>query len=52
MSMEQAIRDFRKQFKFETAVEFRKQSEANPSYIGKILSALRGVFGGHDVKSE
>ena len=33
----------------ETSVEFRKQSEANPSYIGKILSALRNTFGGHDV---
>ena len=33
----------------ETAVEFRKQSETNPSYIGKVLSALRGIFGGHNV---
>ncbi|TSC79832.1 MAG: 6-phosphogluconate dehydrogenase [Parcubacteria group bacterium Gr01-1014_29] len=33
----------------ETSVEFRKQSETNPSYIGKILSALRNTFGGHDV---
>lgn len=32
------------------AVEFRKQSETNSSYMGKILSALRNTFGGHDVK--
>ncbi|MDZ4229807.1 MAG: decarboxylating 6-phosphogluconate dehydrogenase, partial [Candidatus Veblenbacteria bacterium] len=29
------------------ALEFRKQSEHNPSYTGKILSALRQQFGGH-----
>lgn len=32
-----------------TSVEFRKQSELSPSYIGKVLSALRNTFGGHDV---
>ncbi|TSC72243.1 MAG: Uncharacterized protein G01um101470_385 [Parcubacteria group bacterium Gr01-1014_70] len=36
----------------EAAVEFRKQSQANPSYIGKVLTALRGVFGGHEVSSK
>ncbi len=34
----------------EASVLFRDQSEKNPSYIGKIVSALRGQFGGHDVK--
>jgi len=27
--------------------EFRKNSEKNPSYAGKVLSALRNRFGGH-----
>lgn len=31
------------------SLEFRKQSENNPSYTGKVLSALRNQFGGHDV---
>lgn len=31
----------------EGALEFRRQSEANPSYTGQILSALRNAFGGH-----
>lgn len=30
--------------------EFRQQSKNNPSYIGKVVSALRGQFGGHSVK--
>ncbi len=34
------------------ALEFRKQSKGNPTYTGKILSALRGQFGGHAVKKE
>jgi 6-phosphogluconate dehydrogenase len=33
----------------EEAVKFRKLSQKNPSYIGKILSALREQFGGHKV---
>ncbi len=33
----------------ETAFKFRMQSKRNPSYIGKILSALRNQFGGHSV---
>ena len=31
------------------AVEFRRQSQEHPSYIGKVLSALRNQFGGHTV---
>jgi 6-phosphogluconate dehydrogenase len=31
----------------EGSVKFRKQSEKKPSYTGKVLSALRGQFGGH-----
>jgi 6-phosphogluconate dehydrogenase len=31
----------------ESALEFRKQSLKNPSYTGRILSALRNQFGGH-----
>jgi len=33
----------------EEALKFRKQSAKNPSYTGKILSALREQFGGHSV---
>ncbi|MCR4328729.1 MAG: glucose-6-phosphate dehydrogenase [Patescibacteria group bacterium] len=32
----------------EGALEFRKQSQENPSYTGKVVSALRHEFGGHD----
>lgn len=35
----------------EGALEFRVLSEQNPSYTGKILSALREQFGGHSVKN-
>lgn len=34
----------------EDALAFRQESENNPSYPGRILSALRGQFGGHDTK--
>lgn len=34
----------------EGALQFRIDSEKNPSFTGKILSALRNQFGGHDVK--
>lgn len=34
----------------EDSFEFRKQSQKKPSYTGKILSALRGQFGGHKIK--
>jgi len=30
------------------ALEFRVQSQKNPSYTGKIISALRNQFGGHE----
>lgn len=33
----------------EKSLDFRKQSHIKPSYIGKIVSALRGQFGGHKV---
>lgn len=33
----------------EGAVNFRMQSEKKPGYTGKILSALRNQFGGHEV---
>jgi 6-phosphogluconate dehydrogenase len=29
------------------ALEFRKESERDPSYAGQVLSALRNRFGGH-----
>ena len=32
----------------ERALEFRIQSQKNPSYTGKIISALRNQFGGHE----
>lgn len=31
----------------EGALEFRKQSQNNPSYTGRVISALRHEFGGH-----
>jgi len=34
----------------EDALKFRIESEKNPSYTGKILSALRNQFGGHSLK--
>jgi len=36
----------------EQSLEFRKQSQNNPSYTGQVLSALRGQFGGHPVKKD
>lgn len=36
----------------EEAFKFRIASEKNPSYTGKIVSALREQFGGHDVKGK
>ena len=35
----------------ETSLAFRNQSATHPSYTGKVLSALRNTFGGHDIKS-
>ncbi len=34
----------------EEAVKFRIESEKNPSFAGKILSAMRNQFGGHSIK--
>jgi glucose-6-phosphate 1-dehydrogenase len=34
----------------EAALQFRIDSEKNPSYVGRLLSALRGQFGGHMIK--
>lgn len=34
----------------EGALNFRIKSQNNPSYTGKVLSALRNQFGGHEVK--
>lgn len=33
----------------EGALTFRIESQNHPSYVGRVLSALRGQFGGHDV---
>ncbi|MEI7511279.1 MAG: decarboxylating 6-phosphogluconate dehydrogenase [Candidatus Peregrinibacteria bacterium] len=35
----------------EGSVNFRKQSEGNPSFTGQVVSALRNQFGGHEVKA-
>jgi 6-phosphogluconate dehydrogenase len=32
------------------ALEFRLHSQNNPSYTGKLISAMRNQFGGHEVK--
>jgi len=34
----------------EGSFQFRVDSENNPSYIGKVLSMLRNMFGGHSIK--
>jgi len=34
----------------QAALDFRIQSQANPSYTGKLVSAMRNQFGGHDVR--
>jgi 6-phosphogluconate dehydrogenase len=34
----------------ESSAQFRTESEKRPSYTGKILSALRNQFGGHEAK--
>ena len=33
----------------ETALQFRIDSQHNPSYIGQMLSGMRNAFGGHEV---
>ncbi len=35
----------------QAALDFRLQSQANPSYTGKLVSAMRNQFGGHEVKA-
>jgi 6-phosphogluconate dehydrogenase len=34
------------------ALDFRIQSQKNPSYTGKLISAMRNQFGGHEVKEK
>ena len=34
----------------EQSLNFRKQSQGNPSYTGKLLTAMRNAFGGHSTK--
>lgn len=34
------------------SLDFRSESQGNPSYTGKLVSALRGQFGGHPVYEE
>jgi 6-phosphogluconate dehydrogenase len=34
------------------ALDFRIQSQRSPSYTGKVISALRNQFGGHEVKEK
>lgn len=36
----------------QTSLYFRSMSQGNPSFIGKILSTMRTMFGGHDVKEK
>ncbi len=34
----------------QNAVEFRKKSQDNPSFMGKIVTAMRHAFGGHSIE--
>ena len=36
----------------QAALDFRIQSQARPGYVGKLISAMRNQFGGHDVKEK
>lgn len=36
----------------QTSLYFRSMSQGNPSYVGKLLSTMRTMFGGHDVKEK
>jgi 6-phosphogluconate dehydrogenase len=36
----------------EESFKFRVESQKNPDYIGKVVSALRNMFGGHKVVDE
>lgn len=35
----------------EDSLQFRKDSATNPSYTGQVLTALRNMFGGHDLNN-
>jgi len=34
------------------SLDFRKESQGNPSYTGKVVSVQRNMFGGHDVSKK
>jgi 6-phosphogluconate dehydrogenase len=34
------------------AVEFRRKSDENPTFSGKVIQLLRHMFGGHDINAE
>ncbi|MBI2049819.1 glucose-6-phosphate dehydrogenase, partial [Candidatus Roizmanbacteria bacterium] len=36
----------------EGAVKFRKESERNPRFAGKVLNTMRNMFGGHSITGE
>lgn len=36
----------------QTSLYFRTMSQGNPSFVGKLLSTMRTMFGGHDVKEK
>jgi len=36
----------------QAALDFRIQSQKNPSYTGRLISAMRNQFGGHEVKAK
>jgi 6-phosphogluconate dehydrogenase len=36
----------------QASIDFRIQSQSNPSYTGKLISAMRNQFGGHEVKEK
>jgi 6-phosphogluconate dehydrogenase len=36
----------------QAALDFRIQSQVSPSYTGKLISAMRNQFGGHEVKEK
>jgi len=36
----------------QAALDFRIQSQARPSYTGRLISAMRNQFGGHEVKEK
>jgi 6-phosphogluconate dehydrogenase (decarboxylating) len=36
----------------EGSLQFREDSQGNPSYTGQVVSVQRNMFGGHDVKKK